>query len=39
MAPLLGIMLWEHILMTLMLEHFEDEQWIHEELNFLITYA
>jgi hypothetical protein len=30
---------WEHIPMTLMLEHFEDEQWIHKELDFFLTYA
>jgi hypothetical protein len=31
------MMSWEHIPMTLMLEHFEDEQQNHEKLDFLIA--
>jgi hypothetical protein len=39
MAPLLGMVSWEFIPMMLMLEHFEDEQWTHKELNYLVAYA
>jgi hypothetical protein len=39
MAPLFGMVSWELIPMTLMLEHFQDEQWIHKEFNYFVTYA
>jgi hypothetical protein len=39
MVPLLGMVLWQHILMMLMFEHFEDEQQTHEEPNSFVAYA
>jgi hypothetical protein len=39
MVPLLGMVSWEHIPMTLMFEHFENEQRTHEKFDSLIAYA
>jgi hypothetical protein len=38
-SALLGMVSWELIPMMLMLEHFEDEQQTHKQLNYLVAYA
>jgi len=38
-VPLFGMVLWEHIPMTLMLERFEDEQQTYKEPNSFVAYA
>jgi hypothetical protein len=35
-ALLFGVMLYEHILMMPMFEYFEDQQWIHDVIDFHI---
>ncbi len=39
MVPLLGMVSWEHIPMTLMFEHFEDEQRNHKKFDSFVAYV